>query len=173
VHSFNLSVGRTPQTDSPKVPPRPSKQSRASSDSVPVQISTVRKELEEFVDAINRSNDASLSYFRGKYHDQVWYFGKLISKQSVLNERQAFLEKWPARNYSVQPGSIAVSCKTSSECMAEGILNWQISGPLLKTKGRATLLLIWVLDDGIWKITSENTQPLQRKDAHTPLLPVR
>ena len=128
----------------------------------------MRKEVNEFIDDTNRGNDASLSYFRGKYRDQVRYFGKLVPRQSVLNEKGIYFRKWPARNYFVQPGSVVVMCETSSECTAEGILAWEISGPILNSRGSAAFSLHWILEDGIWKISSESTQPMERKafDVH-------
>jgi hypothetical protein len=157
VHPFNLSA-------------RPAQQSGTTNRSSSVQISAVRKEFDEFIDAINHANDSSLFYFGQKYSDKVRYFGKLVPKQSVLNDKGAFFEKWPVRDYSVQPGSVIVTCKTSSECTAEGVLDWKISGPILNSRGSATFSLLWILEDGIWKISSESSQPIERKvlDVHAP-----
>jgi hypothetical protein len=138
--------------------------------SVSVLISSIRKEVDGFMSATNRANDVSLSYLNRKYRDQVQYFGKLVTKQSVLNEKEAFFEKWPARNYSIRPGSVSVLCKSSSECAAEGVLDWEISGSILSSRGSATFSLLWILEDGIWKVSSESTQPTERRvfDGHAP-----
>ena len=85
VHELNLATPPPQQASMPNA-------------SVSPQVSAVRKEVYEFFDAANRRNDASLSYLNGKYRDQVDYYGKALSRRAVLNEKQAFFEKWPVRN---------------------------------------------------------------------------
>jgi len=125
--------------------------------------SSVRKELFEFVDATNQSNDLSLSYLEGKYPAQVNYYGKMLSKESVLNDKKTFFKKWPARNYSIRPSSVTVTCETEKRCKTEGIVDWEASGSILNSKGAAALSLMWILQDSAWKISSETSQVLDRK----------
>jgi hypothetical protein len=110
-------------------------------------VSSVTKEVYEFVSATNRPSDLSLSYLDGKYRDQVNYYGKILSKASVLKDKRAFFRK----------------CETTSTCKAEGVLNWEASGDILSSKGSATFSLLWVLEGNIWKISSERSQPVERK----------
>jgi hypothetical protein len=138
-------------------------QRTAPSDSASAQVSSVTKEVYEFVSATNRPSDLSLSYLDGKYRDQVNYYGKILSKASVLSDKRAFFSKWPVRNYSIQPASVSVTCETTSKCQAEGVLDWEASGHILSSKGSATFSLLWVLEGKIWKISSERSQPVKRK----------
>jgi hypothetical protein len=133
------------------------------SDLASAQVSTVTKEVYEFVSATNRPSDLSLSYLDGKYRDQVNYYGRILSKASVLSDKRAFFRKWPVRNYSIQPASVSVTCETTSICKAEGVFNWEASGDILSSKGSATFSLLWVLEGNIWKISSEKSQPVERK----------
>jgi hypothetical protein len=90
------------------------------------QVLSVKKEVYDFMNATNRPNDTSLDYLQGKYREQVNYFGKMRSKADVLKDKSAFFRKWPIRNYSIQSSSVAVTCENSSECKAEGIVDWNV-----------------------------------------------
>ena len=132
--------------------------------SISFQTSSVRKELFEFVSATNRPNDLSLSYLEGKYPDQVNYYGKVLPKESVLNEKKAFFKKWPTRNYSLRSSSVTVTCETKIEMQDKGILDWEASGSILNSRGAAaSLSLVWTLKNSAWKISSENSHVLERK----------
>jgi hypothetical protein len=126
------------------------------------QIASVTKEVYEYVDATNRPSEMSLSYLEGKYPDQVNYYGKILPKGSVLDDKKAFFKKWPIRNYSIQPSSITVDCKTSFECKSEGVINWEASGPILNSKGSTAFTLLWALEGNTWKIRSESSRSLHR-----------
>ena len=123
----------------------------------------LRKELFEFVNATNRANDLSLSYLEGKYPDQVNYYGKVLSKNSVLNDKRAFFKKWPTRNYSIRSSSVTITCETETKCKTEGIVDWEASGSILNSKGAAALSLMWILQNSTWKISSENSHVFDRK----------
>jgi hypothetical protein len=151
VHELDLTTSPPQQASMPNASESP-------------QVSAVRKEVYEFFDAANRTNDASLSYLNGKYRDQVDYYGTALSRQAVLKEKQAFFEKWPVRNYSIQPRSVRIGCSTISECKAEGTLDWEASGGILNSKGSIDFTVIWILDEGVWKVGLESTRPI---DAHT------
>jgi len=142
---------------------QPQKPSSAIDGSLSSQASSVKKELFEFVGATNRSNDLSLSYLEGKYPDQVNYYGKVLPKESVLNDKRRFFTKWPTRNYSIRSSSVTVACETETICKTEGILDWEASGSLLNSNGTAALSLIWTLQGTSWKISSENSRTIDRK----------
>jgi hypothetical protein len=147
---------------------KPSQETSVPDPPLSEQISSVRTEVYELVSATNRANDSSLSYLSGKYRDKVHYYGNLLPKRSVLNEKAAFFEKWPVRNYSVRADSVTVTCKTGSECRADGVLDWEVSGHILSSKGSSTFSLVWYLEDGNWKIASEATWPIDRKSIDAP-----
>lgn len=151
VRPFNVTARQTPPLDN------------FPQDSFSSQTSSVRKELFEFVNATNRANDLSLSYLEGKYPDQVNYYGKVLSKNSVLNDKRTFFKKWPTRNYSIRSSSVTITCETETKCKTEGIVDWEASGSILNAKGAAALSLMWILQNSTWKISSETSHGFDRK----------
>ena len=142
---------------------QPSKPNGAVDSPSSSQVSSVKKELFEFVGATNRSNDLSLSYLEGKYPDQVNYYGKLVPKESVLNDKKKFFNRWPTRNYSIRPSSVTIACETETVCKTEGILDWEASGSILNSNGTAAFSFVWTLQGASWKISSENSRAIERK----------
>ena len=151
VQPFNLAARPPPRFNSSPI------------DSLSFQASSVRKELFEFVGATNRSNDLSLSYLEGIYPDQVNYYGKVLPKKSVLNDKRVFFKKWPTRNYSIRPSSVTIACETETKCKTEGVLDWEASGTILNSKGTTAFSFVWTLQGTSWKISSENSRALERK----------
>jgi hypothetical protein len=45
------------------------------------------------------SNSEVLPAFKKAYADEVAYYGKLASLQAVLDDKQAFIARWPQRRY--------------------------------------------------------------------------
>ena len=150
VQLFNLGAKQAPKVS-------------AADGSFSSQVSSVKKELFEFVGATNRSNDLSLSYLEEKYPDEVTYYGKVLPKKSVLNDKRNFFKKWPTRNYSIRPSSVTIVCESETICKTEGILDWEASGSILNSNGTAAFSLVWTLQDVGWKISSENSRAIERK----------
>jgi len=50
------------------------------------------------------SNREALSFLDRVYPEQLLYFGKRSSKAYVMADKQAFVERWPQRAYSMSMG---------------------------------------------------------------------
>jgi hypothetical protein len=104
-----------------------------------------------------------LSYLERKYPNQVNYYGKVLPKESVLNDKRRFFSNWPTINYSIRPSSVIIACESETICKTEGILDWEASGSILNSNGTAALSLVWTLQDASWKVSSENSRTIERK----------
>ena len=134
---------------------------RESADTVTVKgldsiIASVRSETLALVDATNRSNVDSLSYFERKYDDHVNYFGKSLSKAAVLNQKHIFFQKWPERQFSINAGTLKIECPSQSICNTRGIVGRKASGALLNLSDSGVYILTWTMKHGDWKLTSES-----------------
>jgi hypothetical protein len=98
-----------------------------------------------------------------RYDDQINYSGRMLSKASVIADRQSFFLKWPKRNYSVRPDSILVKCDNERSCAAQGILDWTVSDNSRTSTGSAAFSLLWTSVSDIWKISLENSRVINRQ----------
>ena len=74
------------------------------------------------------SNRAALSFLDRVYPAQLLYFGKRSSKAYVMADKQAFVERWPQRAYSMRPGTVSTSCDPNDgSCTVSGIVDWRTS----------------------------------------------
>ena len=63
------------------------------------------------------SNREALSFLDRVYPPQLLYFGKKSSKAYVMADKQAFVQRWPHRAYSIRPGSVSTSCVPTERLM--------------------------------------------------------
>jgi trypsin-like peptidase len=70
------------------------------------------------------SNSEVLPAFKKAYADEVAYYGKLASLQAVLDDKQAFIARWPQRSYRIVPGGLSVECDAAQLCMVSGLTEW-------------------------------------------------
>lgn len=61
------------------------------------------------------------------YTANVTYYGKVTSRQDLLEDKRKFLVKWPSRLYSIRPGSMMVGCTPAGDiCKANGIVDFAV-----------------------------------------------
>jgi hypothetical protein len=77
------------------------------------------------------------------YADQVNYNGHVISNGAVVAAKEAFMNKWPRRNYRIRRGTLSVKCIKGLDdswsdavwCDATGIVDYSIGSPTTTTTG--------------------------------------
>lgn len=92
------------------------------------------------------------------YRDQVMFYGKLVSQDTVMKDKLTFAQRWPERIYSVRPGSETALC--GDKCNVTGIVEWFArSRERGKTSsGMAEFSLVW--DPATEKIETESSSVL-------------
>jgi tetratricopeptide (TPR) repeat protein len=144
-------------------------QTGASDTSSSPQVTSIDKELYELIGASNRSNDFALAYLESKYADQVNYYGKVLPRVSVLNDKRSFFTRWPRRSYSIQPATVAVTCESISVCKAQGVLEWNHTSRSMTSLGSATFSFQWVLEENHWHISLEDGKAIRREVTPVPV----
>ncbi|TCP80790.1 hypothetical protein C8J31_11430 [Rhizobium sp. PP-CC-2G-626] len=119
-------------------------------------------------DAWSLTNDRALSFIDGAYADVVDFYGKATAKAKVLEEKQTFAARWPARAYIVKRGSERAAC--ADTCKVDGVVEWfvrrNVGGRF--SSGAARFSLSW--DPATGKITSETGEVIEvDKNATTPV----
>jgi hypothetical protein len=80
------------------------------------------------------------------FSDPVAYYGKLTSRNSVIADKEAFMNKWPRRSYRVRQSTLTVKCAKgwnakapeSVFCNGSGILDYSVASASKTASGAAT-----------------------------------
>lgn len=62
------------------------------------------------------------------YADSVTFYGKEISRAALMEEKRAFAERWPVRNYSARRSTFESSCG-SDVCAVSATIDWRADSP--------------------------------------------
>ena len=116
--------------------------------------SAALKFVEEIIAAHAASNSEALAAVRGLYAARLSYFGKSMSLDEVILDKQSYFQRFPARTYRVQPDSIIATCNDHL-CEVRGIYSWIVTGPKKSASGRATFNYI-VDMNGKAKVVAES-----------------
>jgi hypothetical protein len=97
----------------------------------PADYSTLTLRIVELIHvATNGSNQAFLQLHSQLYAPVVRYYGKQISAAEALQRKAAWAERWPRRNYYLEPGSILVFCAQQEHtCEAQVDVDFTAEAP--------------------------------------------
>jgi hypothetical protein len=60
----------------------------------------------------------------GRYYaDSVSFYGAMVLRDKVMDEKRKFSVRWPIRHYTVNPGSLFVQCEGNA-CSVSGVVAW-------------------------------------------------
>lgn len=97
------------------------------------------------------------------YAQEVEYYGKRVSRQSVVAEKQAFAAKWPQRVYSVEPGSMIARCDVTA-CIVTGVVHFTARNAERRSShGVATFAYTLAPAGDSFLIAGESGRVLQRE----------
>lgn len=106
-----------------------------------------------------------LPSFGSLYADQVSYHGKLATRQSVLDDKVKFANRWPERKYQLNTQGLVATCdQSSSTCTVTGILDWQVRSSSRKasSSGKARFTYSLARQGLSFVVVSENSSVLTR-----------
>ncbi|WP_189411023.1 hypothetical protein [Neogemmobacter tilapiae] len=121
-----------------------------------------------FVQDFNRlwslPNAQAVDTLAEKYALTVNYYGKSLTNFAVIEDKRAFAERWPLREYLIEPGSTAINCDELT-CRVETIVAWQTSAPErgARSRGRALQSLTLVWNGSGFRISVEDGTVLERQ----------
>ncbi|MDX7951112.1 hypothetical protein P7D22_07950 [Lichenihabitans sp. Uapishka_5] len=98
------------------------------------------------------------------YAPRLIYYGHAMTREALLNDKRAFIRRWPDRRYGVEPGSAAKSCDaTQDHCRLSATLVWRTRGSGRERMGRSRVTLDLARSDGFLKIVREGAVTLGRE----------
>jgi S1-C subfamily serine protease len=128
------------------------------------------QEAKDFVVALQARwsgpNREALAGLEALYDDEVVYYGKLTKKNMIIKEKEAFVRKFPEREY--KPKNISISC-SDRVCTVRGLVDFRAVDPVAKilSEGVASFEYQVIMSGVVLKIVVENGEVLSR--TRTPL----
>jgi hypothetical protein len=139
-------------------------QPTASITITPASTSSATRAAQEFFEMGSAPRNEALAYLREVYPETVDYYGKVLSRREVLNDKETFLRHWPERQYAVDPATVRSNCDERGACIVEGIVGWQARHPRERrlSEGKAMFVLRFDLS-GRTRLLEERTEILERE----------
>jgi hypothetical protein len=73
------------------------------------------------------------------YAPRVNFYGRVLDHRAILREKARFVRRWPARRYSLRPGTIRVACDGPSQrCVVRSVIDWQAENSARKASSRGS-----------------------------------
>ena len=74
--------------------------------------------------------NAALAHVPQLYAPKIRFYGRLVDRRTLLREKQAFVRRWPLRNYAHRPGTIRVACDgPAARCTVRSVIDWTAASP--------------------------------------------
>lgn len=111
--------------------------------------------------ANNAINPERLAYF---YDRNVLFYGKLMPRGAILQEKLQYIAVWPERRYWIVPGTVSIRCDADrTSCQVSGVMGWnRRSNTGVRSTGEA-LLSVVVTGDSNGKIVRESARILREQ----------
>ena len=97
---------------------------------------TLEQRTADYIDSImtswSGSNTHAAATMQQIYGTEVTYYGKLLTREDVLADKQKFIELWPHRKYVIRHPSVVTSCENQCQgckpiCTVTGTVDWVAS----------------------------------------------
>jgi hypothetical protein len=100
------------------------------------------------------------------FASEVDYYGNKKQRIEVVKDKLDFFARWPVRQYTLEPGSLSVSCEREV-CYATGMISWVMTSPARgsNSTGSAEFTLDMSLESGAPLISRETLAIKSRKVA--------
>lgn len=124
----------------------------------------LRRRVSNFITSLFASwsspNAQMLEAMGDVYDDLVNYYGKVVSREEVIADKQRFAARWPQRAYGISPGTLMVRCDDSSlACTVSGVTDWAAARNARRATGAASFYyVVRASNDGLLKITEESSK---------------
>lgn len=87
----------------------------------------------------SRAQAASPAYVARIYAPRIHFYGRMLDRKALVNEKQRFVRRWPVREYALRPGTLRVTCEQRSGlCRVASVLDWQAENPARRARSQGS-----------------------------------
>jgi hypothetical protein len=86
--------------------------------------------VEEFFARVTGNAADVLDYEQRTYASNILFYGHPLSRSAVLEQKAAYMKRWPICMNTVRPASTTVTCANESLCTFSGLVDWDCRAPL-------------------------------------------
>ena len=113
-----------------------------------------------YMAAWSSPSDPDGDAIRRFYADDVFYYGRRKSVDTVMTEKHAFAERWPARDYTLREPTLTTSCSPDAGCTVTGVVDWRAQNAAAGRQSTGAASFSMIVQDG--RITAESGAVLSR-----------
>jgi hypothetical protein len=96
------------------------------------------------------------------YADEVTYYGKVLSRDAVLDDKRRFVVRWPQRLYTIRSGTLLTQCDSGSlRCTVSGTVDWAAAKDAKRSTGVASFSYTLAPAGTALKIAEETSKAVQ------------
>ena len=82
---------------------------------------------------------ASPAYVASVYAPRIRFYGRVLDRNGLVDEKRRFARRWPVRRYATRPGTLRVACDGRARlCRVSSVLDWQAQNPARRAASRGS-----------------------------------
>lgn len=127
--------------------------------------------VDQFWSKWSSPNAVALPYISSTVGSGIDFYGKPLTRDAYVKTETDFANRWPERQYKIQPGSEAINC-AQAICTVHGIVTWRDFSPDRKTLSAGSAKFAFTLQaqtiDGqtLFLLTSTTGAVIERAVSH-------
>ncbi len=95
----------------------------------PQPAETVDARVKAFVvayyQALSGPPGRAVEFLEQRISDPVEFYGRLLPRRVLVAEEEPYVQRWPERSFTIEPGSLQVSC-APQHCSASGLIDYTL-----------------------------------------------
>ena len=92
-----------------------------------------------YLQAWSGAEAASPAYVARVYAPRIRFYGRMLDRTGLVNEKRRFVRRWPVREYALRPGTLRITCnQPSGLCRVASVLDWRAENPARRTASRGS-----------------------------------
>ena len=111
------------------------------------------------------SRETAMARVRADYAENVLFYNNRWRQADVIRDKEAFVNRWPQRDYRLEPGSLTASChEATRRCNVAYDLTWEARSPQrnARSAGRSRVDIVLEYRAPGFVIVEETGRVLQR-----------